>query len=268
MKTRIIVAAIFVPLLFVVLFFLPPVVLAVITALICAIAAYELVRSTKESGIGVYIIVAFAAAFIPIAVWLKLNGVVFMLTLFLMVLILFLLAIVKFKTAQPITLGEIAIALFAGFVVPYFLSTLVSLKMASRLYALLPFIVAFVSDGGAYFTGCFLGKHKATPHISPNKTIEGCVGGLVSAIVVMLLYGLILLLCDIKVNFAIMALYGLLGSFVTQVGDLSFSMIKREFGIKDYGNLLPGHGGMLDRFDSMVFAAPVIYMLVVVLPAF
>ena len=268
MKARIIVAAIFVPLLFVILFFLPTVVLAAVVALICAIAAYELLRSTKVTNIGVLGVSILAAAFMPIATWLGLSNGIIMIVLFIMVLLLFLIAIVRFSTENAVPFSAIITALFGGFVIPFFMSTLVSLKAVDRLYVLLPFIVAFVSDGGAYFVGCFLGKHKAFPRLSPKKTIEGCVGGLVSAIVIMLVYGLILMLCGISVNFLFLGLYGLLGSFVTQVGDLAFSMVKREYGIKDYGTLLPGHGGMLDRFDSMIFAAPAIYLLVVLLPAF
>ena len=94
------------------------------------------------------------------------------------------------------------------------------------------------------------------------------MGGLVSGVLVMLIYGLILSLCGMHISIWRIALYGVLGAAVTELGDLAFSLIKREHGIKDYGSLLPGHGGMLDRFDSMVFAAPMLYVLVALLPAF
>jgi phosphatidate cytidylyltransferase len=130
-------------------------------------------------------------------------------------------------------------------------------------------IIAFITDGGAYFAGVFLGKHRGITNVSPNKSAEGYVGGLVTGLVFSVIYGLIIhAVAGLPVNILIMALYGLLGSVVTEMGDLAFSLIKRQLGVKDYGNLLPGHGGMLDRFDSMIFAAPLILILVQLFPAF
>ena len=84
-----------------------------------------------------------------------------------------------------------------------------------------------------------------------------------------LLYGAILhQFGGIEVNFPLMVVYGLVGSAITELGDLSFSLIKRQYGIKDYGNVIPGHGGMLDRFDSMTFAAPALWLMVTLFPAF
>ena len=179
--------------------------------------------------------------------------------------------IIAFGKEKRIELGDILAVIFAGVIIPYMLSVLVNLKMLEngKLYVLLPIIAAFLSDSGAYFAGVYLGKHKAFPHVSPNKTIEGCAGGLLCSVIFMLLYGLILLLAtDLEINFLVLILYGVVGNLATQLGDLSYSLVKRQYGIKDYGNLIPGHGGMLDRFDSMTFAAPAICILVNVLPAF
>ena len=134
---------------------------------------------------------------------------------------------------------------------------------------LLPVICAFLTDAGAYFAGVFLGKHRGITKVSPNKSLEGYIGGILSGGIFLLLYGIILQqFAGLTVSLPIMAVYGLIGSAVTEVGDLSFSLIKRQFSIKDYGNLLPGHGGMLDRFDSMTFAAPTLLILVSLIPAF
>ena len=126
---------------------------------------------------------------------------------------------------------------------------------------------AFSSDSGAYFAGCYLGKHKLAPVISPKKTWEGVAGGAAAAILVMLLYALILdLAFGYEVSLGAAILYGLVGTAVDVLGDLTFSVIKRQTGIKDYGFLLPGHGGILDRFDSMMLVAPLMEILLRMLP--
>ena len=132
---------------------------------------------------------------------------------------------------------------------------------------LIPFIVAFMNDAGAYFVGLRFGKHKLAPVVSPNKTIEGVFGGLGGAMLGMLIYALILdFFLKFEVNYLIALLYGLLGSAVGTFGDLCFSIIKRQTGIKDYGNLIPGHGGVLDRFDSLSMVAPLMEALLLLLP--
>ncbi|MBQ3615191.1 MAG: phosphatidate cytidylyltransferase [Anaerotignum sp.] len=137
-----------------------------------------------------------------------------------------------------------------------------------KLLIWLAFISAFGCDTGAYFTGYFLGKNKLCPALSPKKTIEGSVGGIITSIVLCLLYGVwinktypidgvnVLLLCG---------LIGFAGSIISQIGDLAASSIKRQVGIKDYGNLMPGHGGVLDRFDSVIMTAPVLYYIMLFL---
>jgi phosphatidate cytidylyltransferase len=134
--------------------------------------------------------------------------------------------------------------------------------------ALLPIVIAFTSDSLALFAGMAFGRHKLAPQLSPKKTVEGALGGFFGAIACTLLYGLILRTwCGITVCYPILALYGGLGSVVSQMGDLFFSYIKRQYGIKDYGNVFPGHGGVLDRFDSVIFCAPFIELLFRLAPA-
>ena len=128
-------------------------------------------------------------------------------------------------------------------------------------------ILAFSSDSGAYFAGCYLGKHKMAPVVSPKKTWEGVAGGVAAAVVVMVLYALILdLAFSFEVNMGAAIVYGVLGSATSVVGDLFFSVIKRQTGIKDFGFILPGHGGILDRFDSMTLVAPLAESLILLLP--
>ena len=115
-------------------------------------------------------------------------------------------------------------------------------------------VVAWISDCGAYIVGSLIGKHKLIPEISPKKTVEGAVGGVAFAALANLLYGFIVsLVCkDITPNYLVLALSGVVLSIISQIGDLLASVIKREHGVKDYSNILPGHGGIMDRFDSVL----------------
>ncbi len=122
---------------------------------------------------------------------------------------------------------------------------------------------AWFGDSGAYFVGTFLGKHKLCPEISPKKTVEGFIGGIITVGVVMVITGLIfdfLVFDDIRINYPVVIIVGMIASVFGVLGDLSASIIKREYGVKDFGNLFPGHGGVLDRFDSVLFVAPFIYL--------
>ncbi|MBQ7356405.1 MAG: phosphatidate cytidylyltransferase [Clostridia bacterium] len=139
------------------------------------------------------------------------------------------------------------------------------------LYKLmLVFIVSWVCDSMAYVVGSLIGKHKLIPEISPKKTIEGAIGGVVSAIIAYMLFGLILDLAvpNMKVNYIVLAVFGLVLSVVSQLGDLIASLIKREHNVKDYGKLLPGHGGIMDRFDSIMAVSTILLILSIVFPPF
>ena len=120
---------------------------------------------------------------------------------------------------------------------------------------LLVFICAWMTDSFAYFTGRVLGKHKLIPAVSPKKTVEGAIGGVIFCVGGVLLYGFILerfFVSEGQANYIVLAVSALFMSVISQVGDLIMSVIKRHYGIKDYGKLLPGHGGILDRFDSVM----------------
>ena len=116
-------------------------------------------------------------------------------------------------------------------------------------------ITAFGTDIMAYFTGYALGKHKLCPKISPKKTIEGSVGGTLGSIILCGIFGFFFA----KPLLVHCLIIGLLGGVISQFGDLTASVFKRKMGIKDYGNLIPGHGGILDRFDSVLFTGPLVY---------
>jgi len=124
------------------------------------------------------------------------------------------------------------------------------------------FISAWVSDTCAYFVGCAFGRHKLCPGVSPKKSVEGFFGGIIGCTLITLLFGLVIILCtEYKVNFIALALLTLIVSVCSVFGDLIASLIKRKYAIKDYGTVFPGHGGVLDRFDSILITAPVLWVL-------
>ncbi len=126
-------------------------------------------------------------------------------------------------------------------------------------FVVMMFTAILLTDIGCYYAGTRFGKHKLAPVISPNKTIEGSIGGAISAVLGALLVGAFISVCFVKVNWYVSFLVGLICTVFAQIGDLCESMLKRDAGVKDSGNSLPGHGGFLDRCDSFIFTIPVMY---------
>ena len=267
MKTRILASVVLLPLLLAVLIALPPIYTAILLAAMSAVAAYELLWGTglvRHPRLLAYTMAE--AAFIGI--WCGL-GSPYEWGLLGVLLFVFALFIEMLAANTKLPFEKILICMAGGLLVPYLLCSIVRIRgmeLGSSL-VLMPFLLAFVSDSGAYFAGMFLGKHKLAPVISPKKTVEGMFGGIAAAVLGVMIYGLVLWLgFGYRVNFASGIVYGVLGSLASVLGDLTFSVIKRQTGIKDYGKLIPGHGGILDRFDSMTVVGPVTEVLLLFLP--
>jgi len=274
MITRIVVAVIAIPLLILLIFLAPLWAFSILVGMISAGAAWELLRCTDiNSPVRFRVYASAVAMATPIACAFASEGsVITNSAMYLLAAAMFLELMLSLRKQERVSVETVVRVIFAGGVMPLFLSALVRIGLReddnlTSVYLLLPFVATFSSDSGAYFAGMFHGKKKIFPNLSPNKTLEGCIGGFVSAIAMMLLYGFVLALLNFEVNYLYLAVYGLLGSLACEFGDLVFSSIKRQYGIKDYGNLIPGHGGMLDRFDSIHFTAPMIELLVLLLPA-
>lgn len=268
MKTRIIAAAILVPVLFVLVLVAPKILAAVIFGLLLAIGVYELLYRTSLV-LHIRMVIYSAVAAFLLSLWSYYGAVHAYLMLGIIVFCMLLFAEVMLDHVK-VSIDMVGICLLGGFVVPYLLSALVRILSdndTGRYFIMIPFTIAFLSDAGAYFAGLRFGKHKLAPVVSPNKTIEGVVGGVLFAIIGALIYALILRLAlKFRVNFGYAFIYGVVGSLAGVFGDLCFSVIKRQTGIKDYGNLIPGHGGFLDRFDSLVMVAPLMEALLQLLP--
>ena len=270
MAKRIITAAIWIPIAVVLLAFAPIWGIVLAIAVLSAIGAYELLWRTgfaKKSPMCCGCGVVFAAV-VPVLVCF--NGSVQGLAA-----MLFVFAVLCFldgmRHQETITFEMISGTFFAAFLIPLFISSFfrVEMQFDMRLMFALPLVYAFCSDAGGYFVGRVLGKHKLAPKLSPKKTVEGSVGGMVFAVLGGVIFGLIAQFAfGLHPNYLVLALFGIPMSIISQFGDLTFSFIKREFGIKDYGTLFVGHGGVLDRFDSVIFAAPMLELLLCVAPIF
>lgn len=125
------------------------------------------------------------------------------------------------------------------------------------------FLIAWCCDTMAYYTGMLFGKRKLCPEVSPKKTVEGAIGGILGSIVGLIIWKIF----NFQINISIpqLIVLGIFGGIVSQLGDLSASLIKRYVGIKDYGKIMPGHGGVLDRFDSILFIIPVVYYYIAII---
>ena len=166
---------------------------------------------------------------------------------------------------------QVAYSIFSFVYVPVLMSCIFRAKMLPYgifIYALI-FFCSWICDTFAYFVGRALGRHKMAPVLSPHKTVEGSIGVVLGSVLCCLLYGILIRVgTGVMPHLGVFLLYGALGSVVSQFGDLTFSYMKREFGMKDYGRLFLAHGGVLDRFDSVIFCAPLTVVMVQLLPFF
>ena len=268
MKKRVIVAAIGVPALIAVIYALPPICFTILVAALSMIAVHEALWSTGCVKNAVVSGLSLALAGV-VPFWVAYDGRPFpaLVGAFVYVVALFAVAI---SSHYSVTLEKMGSAFFLSVIIPFMLSSLLRIYKSELgvYFVLLPIAVAFLSDAFALFAGMAFGKHKLAPDLSPKKTVEGAFGGLFGGVLGAVVFGLVLQIgFSFSCNYALLVMYGILGSVLSQMGDLSFSYIKRQYGLKDFGNIFPGHGGVLDRFDSVIFCAPLMEIFLTVIPA-
>ena len=258
MKTRIITGIILIPLLVLVLM-LSAEVLAGAVVVVSVVGLYEFFKATGLKEKKLLCAVGYVAA---VAIPFLRNYVSPELYMPLLYVFMFALFIIMLAKHETVSVNDAAMVIFGVIYIPYFLTNLLYIRQLDygKILLWLPFVGAFLTDTCAYFSGVFLGRHKLCPKVSPKKTIEGSLGGILGCIIACLLFGLIMeKWWSVEVDYLRLGVLGLAVSIVSQVGDLTASIIKRKYGIKDYGNLFPGHGGILDRLDSVIMIAPVVY---------
>ena len=282
MKQRVITAVVLLALLAVVVWQINTPVLVLVIAFLAAVVANEIMRCAKVENTFIRVVATGYAACVPFfasakaltpwvseAVWGKVIGAVPGVVYLIALVVVLLLAMLKGYAYT--TFEDVAVSVFAGALVPFGFSVFIRLRDMFQIeqfgiylifYGL---ICALATDSGAQLAGMAFGKHKMSPNISPKKTVEGSIGGLIFSLILnavaIILYNR---LADFKMDeFAVTVLLAacLPVSFLGMMGDLSASVLKRNFGVKDFGKIFPGHGGVMDRFDSSMFTLPVTYAL-------
>lgn len=175
---------------------------------------------------------------------------------------------------KVITFREVGVIYSMSLMIPSALETIISIRTLGgrhgMFYVIIAIFSAWIADTGAFFAGRRWGKHKLCPNISPKKTVEGVIGGFALNIIAMVVFGYlfhaIYYAYSVEISYLTLVIIGFFGTIMSILGDLSFSLIKRSCHIKDFGEIIPGHGGILDRFDSVIFEAPFVYLLVQFLP--
>ena len=232
---------------------------AVIT-IIAVFACFEMLRCIKmHKNYAISVPALLIAIFIPLCVRVTNAGLAISeLILLVFVVFLFLLLFISVFSKGKINPKDVSIAFVMIFYIIFGFTSILSVRAienGQHLFLLI-FFSAWVSDTGAYFTGVFFGKHKLIPDVSPKKTVEGAIGGLVFCVLSFVIFGVVMAkFYSLTPNYLLLAMLGLIMSVVSMCGDLVASLVKRNYDIKDYSKLIPGHGGIMDRFDSIIATA-------------
>ena len=260
MKQRLLVAAVGVPLLIVILVFLPAAATAVLVAAIAGAAAWELLHTACRQPKTLYVPTVCCAVLCVLTLALGTAVKAALVYAFFYTMFLFLSAVCTHATAREIPFSDVAVCTVAGFLFPAMYSCIALLRNVSPALVLMPFVVAFVGDSFSMLGGMAFGRRKFAPRVSPNKTWAGFLAGLVGSALGMVILGLVARAAwRLTLPVWYLALIGAAANLFGQLGDLSMSLIKREAGVKDYSHIFLTHGGVLDRFDSIMFLSPVVY---------
>ena len=264
MKTRIISAAVAIVIAVIVLALHKTFVFELAIGFLVVVALWELFKATKLDKLKVQTYICYGyGALVCIG---HIFDSAYKIGYSRLIFILFILAMLVsfFREHENIKYEQILQMFAFGYFVPFAFESLLNMNAHEECGLFMIVITlcgAWLADSGAYFAGTFFGKTKLCPKISPKKTVEGLIGGVLTNGVLMILIGLVYdyALDGPTLNYFVLFLCGMLCALLGLVGDLGASLIKRQTGIKDYGNIMPGHGGVMDRFDSVLIVAPFMY---------
>ncbi len=280
MKTRILTAAVGAPLTISALFasVYYPFVLTVVLLFLCLVGIHEALKTAGADKVKITYIPCFVyGAAVLLAPYISDKVQMFGFIMFASMIFLFAMFGILLKMHSVLRIETVCTSMILTMFValPFMVVEFIAHSLGSNtaggiLLVLFCLGVAWYADAGAYFIGRAFGKHKMAPVLSPKKTVEGAVGGFVISMIISLgsayIYADLLGYRPGGINYLNMTIITAICILMSMFGDISFSTVKRQYGIKDFGTLLPGHGGVLDRFDSVLFVCPTFYMLNYVLP--
>ena len=242
------------------LVYLHGVYIQVAVVLVALAVQYEMIKTIKTSGVKPVEIVLYAFTALALPVYQHMGGLagVFVLQMFSVILIFVTGSVFDACDFESIFSSIFTLYYPQLFFVFFYMIITLPDKQLSQLIILVAFAAAAMTDVFAYFIGKFYGQKKLCPNISPNKTVEGALGGLLGGILGVLIIAL--LMDNGRVHLVEYAVFAVLLSILAQIGDLAASVVKRRYNVKDFGSILPGHGGFLDRLDSTLFILPIVYM--------
>lgn len=243
---------------FVIFLFLGGIILKYIVLALSLCGMYELYKVSRVKGINP---ISYAGYGLCIIYYVMLGKSTTFENIFLLTIIslLLLFCIPVFDT--KFNYLDIGVTILSFLYIPIFFSFIVLVENMKfgNYYVWLIFISAWMCDTSAYYAGKFFGKHKLCPKVSPKKTIEGAIGGIIGSAAACGAFGAFIIFRGVNVSLIHFIIIGILAGAISQFGDLTASSIKRYSGVKDYSNLIPGHGGILDRFDSILFSAVIVF---------
>lgn len=280
MKKRIISAAGGLALLAVVVIFFDTLLVNFLAAGICLLALFEIFKAADL--LRFRVLTGVCGVFCVLILFLNTNAIAISFS-YLSYLLVVLLFVMLLRDHDKLRVEQVAYSFLMSILLAVSFYCLILLKeqtgpQMGMFYMLLIFGSAWWADSGAYFVGTFLGKHKLCPSVSPKKTVEGLIGGIVTAVIGNVLVCLVFqAFCNwvvpwgyiknaVTISIPAVALVTPFATLLGVLGDLSASVIKRQYGIKDFGNIMPGHGGAMDRFDSVLFISPLFYFIFNILP--
>lgn len=280
MKVRLISAFAALGVLFLAIYFYDKIILKCMAAFVCGLGTYELFNAkklTKHKGL-LYASVGFSAVMMFINIYISATATLIVTIVYVMYSLFYLVAKHNEVSIEDICYGLVTTGMAT---IPLHLMMMIRDGGSPQFgvyYLMVTFGSAWWADTGAYFAGTFLGKHKLAPNISPKKTVEGVIGGLVVGILGNLLIAFLFSFAsltiapagyfaqEMHINVMEIVIATPVLCLVGVVGDLVASVIKRQLDIKDFGNIMPGHGGVMDRFDSVTFISPIVYCLYLYMP--
>lgn len=268
MLTRIVTAIIAIIIGVIILFLSDTIVLYIAVSAISGLIIYELFHAKDFLKYKTSFAVCLAFSVLLPFFYLKETSSFLGIFVFLLALILFITLIMQHN---DMTFDNVSFMICTTLSVSFSMCTLILIKNNNGsdgiFYLIIALASAWFTDAGAYFIGTFFGKKKLCPNISPKKTVEGAIGGLIVNCIVIIIAAVVYNCffsesgANREINYILILIYGAVSAVISVIGDLAASLLKRQCQIKDFGNILPGHGGMMDRFDSVLFVAPFTYLI-------